>query len=419
MGILRIFGIGLVFVVTSIGWLILGGVTSERSRKQSYQLRDSVSELWGREQTQHAPKLTFRWSSTREVERQETVQGQQKTIRETVVDYHNREVAAASTRARVDLHLDQRLKGLVWYALYDVHFTGRWTYIHQDPTPGELHINFSFPDAQGIYDDFHFVVDGVPITTVPSEGQMTAWVPVLPGKEITLELGYKSRGLDRWSYSPSQQVGQLEDFELQMTTDFAQIDFPAYTMSPSNKTLTAEGWALVWKFNRVVTGHGVGMVMPAKIQPGELAASLAFSAPICLFFFFLVIFALGTLRKIDIHPVNYFFLGGAFFAFHLLFAYSVDHLELVTAFVVASVVSIVLVVSYLRLVVSNRFAFVEAALAQLIYLVGFSLAYFWEGFTGLTVTILSILTLGLLMQLTGRIRWSEVLGRAPVSQPTS
>ena len=42
----------------------------------------------------------------------------------------------------------------------------------------------------------------------------------------------------------------------------------------------------------------------------------------------------------------------------------------------------------LRLVVSARFAFVEAGLAQIVYLIGFSLAHFWDGFTGLTVTVL-------------------------------
>jgi len=75
------------------------------------------------------------------------------------------------------------------------------------------------------------------------------------------------------------------------------------------------------------------------------------------------------------------------------------------------------VVSYLRLVVSNRFAYVEAALAQLVYLVGFSLAHFWAGLTGLTVTLLAIVTLAAVMQLTGRLKWSEVLAspKAPRS----
>ncbi len=50
---------------------------------------------------------------------------------------------------------------------------------------------------------------------------------------------------------------------------------------------------------------------------------------------------------------------------------------------------------------------VEAGLTQLIYLVLFSYAFFFEGFTGLTVTIGAILTLFVVMQMTGRIRWEE------------
>ena len=39
---------------------------------------------------------------------------------------------------------------------------------------------------------------------------------------------------------------------------------------------------------------------------------------------------------------------------------------------------------------------------------GFSYAFFYEGFTGLAVTIGAIITLFILMQVTARINWSEV-----------
>jgi inner membrane protein involved in colicin E2 resistance len=156
--------------------------------------------------------------------------------------------------------------------------------------------------------------------------------------------------------------------------------------------------------------------MPAKVQPGQLAAALSFSAPISLLFFFGLLMVLGRLRGLDLHPVNYFFIAAGFFSFHLLFAYSVDHLNLAVAFALSSLTSVMLVVSYLRLVVSPRFAFVEAAAAQLVYLIGFSLAHFWEGFTGLAVTVLSILTLFLLMQLTGKVRWGAPI---PMAAPPS
>jgi hypothetical protein len=50
---------------------------------------------------------------------------------------------------------------------------------------------------------------------------------------------------------------------------------------------------------------------------------------------------------------------------------------------------------------------VDAGLTQLIYLVLFSYAFFFEGLTGLAVTIGAILTLFVVMQMTGRIRWEE------------
>ena len=83
------------------------------------------------------------------------------------------------------------------------------------------------------------------------------------------------------------------------------------------------------------------------------------------------------------------------------------------ALLICSAVSIILVVSYLRLVVAWRFALVEAGLAQLVYLVLFSYSFFLEGYTGLVVTIGSILTLFVVMQMTGRIRWAEKFAGKP------
>jgi len=126
-----------------------------------------------------------------------------------------------------------------------------------------------------------------------------------------------------------------------------------------------------------------------------------------------VMLVLAQLRRIDLHPVNYFFLAAAFFSFHLLFAYLVDRISIPIAFAICSIVSMFLTISYLRLVVGLRFAAVEAALAQFFYLILFSLALFNEGSSGLSITIGAILTLFVTMQATGRIRWSERFKPAP------
>src|SRR5690349_19995138 len=100
-------------------------------------------------------------------------------------------------------------------------------------------------------------------------------------------------------------------------------------------------------------------------------------------------------------------------------AYLVDHISIHASFAIASTVSVFLVVSYLRLVVGISFASSEAALAHFIYLVMFSYAFFLKGFTGLAINIGSVLTLFLVMQVTGRIRWAEkfaVKSPAPAAQ---
>ena len=130
-------------------------------------------------------------------------------------------------------------------------------------------------------------------------------------------------------------------------------------------------------------------------------------APVSLLLFFFILFIITTMRSIDLHPMNYFFLAAGFFAFHLLLAYLVDHISIHLAFLICSGVSIFLVVSYLRVVVGPRFALVEAGGAQFIYLVLFAYAFLLRGFTGLAVTVGCIVTLFVVMQITARVRWSE------------
>jgi inner membrane protein involved in colicin E2 resistance len=127
-----------------------------------------------------------------------------------------------------------------------------------------------------------------------------------------------------------------------------------------------------------------------------------------------VLFVLTAIRGINLHPMNYFFLACAFFSFHLLMAYLVDHISIHLAFAICSAVSVILLVSYLRLVVGMRFAALEAGLAQVIYLILFSYAFFFEGFTGLAITIGAILTLFITMQMTARVRWTEKFATGPV-----
>ena len=413
--VLRAIGIFTVFLMAAVGWLVLAGVTDSRTNDSAGSLRSEVGELWGNAQRQAAPVFTVRW--VEEVVTKQDITDSTGRVLTTRVDRkeesRERVVEASSSDIDVDLRLDERRRGLLWFPLYDVNFAGTWTYQYTDPEARWLELAFTLPDQNALYDNFVVTVDGEDLGPAgrPVEGRVVRMVPVQPGQLVTLGVRYQSRGAESWSYQPSPGVGQLDDFVLRMTTDFEEVDFPVPGLSPTTKTATGGGWALEWNFERAVTGFPLGMILPTHIQPGELATSLSVSAPLSLGLFFLWIYALGLLRGVQVHPVNYLFIAAAFFAFNLLFAYTADLLAVEWAFALSATVSVLLVASYLRLVVGARFALVEAGLAQLLYQVGFGVAHFRDGTTGLTITVLGIGTLFALMQLTGRVDWSAALSR--------
>jgi hypothetical protein len=59
--------------------------------------------------------------------------------------------------------------------------------------------------------------------------------------------------------------------------------------------------------------------------------------------------------------------------------------------------------------VNIRFALVEAAGTQFVYLILFSYALFFQGYTGLAITIGAIITLFVVMQVTGKVDWGKLL----------
>jgi len=401
----RIAAIIGIFACTCVAWMILGTSIFFRTNNLGPVLSSRVGSTWGTEQAQKPPSVTYYTQEVKTVEVEENGKKVQKT--ETKKIPHD--IALNSSRIAADFHIDYRQKGLLWFSTYKVAFAG--TYTIQNPTANEqaISIQLPLPAKQAVYDGLEIVLDGAPLKIAIGGTEASAEGRIAAGATGTIKAGYRSQGMDNWNYqlSAGEGVARINDFHLAIKTDFDGFDFPENTLSPTEKRKTADGWELKWDYQNLVSGFNVALKMPQKLQPGPLAGKISYFAPVSLFFFFFLIFILSTLRGIDLHPMNYFFLAAAFFAFHLLMAYLCDHISIHAAFVVSSLVSILLVVSYLRLVVNLRFAAVEAGLSQLIYLVLFSYAFFFEGFTGLAVTIGAILTLFVVMQMTGRIKWEE------------
>ncbi len=404
----RIIAIAFIFLCASVAWAILGATIFSRTYNSDSVSEGRVVSLWGAPHNQSPPAASYIQVVPKNVEIMENG----RMVVRSVPEEKTEPLPLESSRIDVALDLEHRQKGLLWYSTYKVAFSGVYAFRNTSDKEQEVKFALGYPTGQAIYDDLVFMVDDTSVTLLSEQNTVSGKAKLAPGKTATLKVGYRSQGLDRWQYNFGQNVTQVRDFTLRMKTNFKDIDFAENTLSPSEKQETDGGWNLIWASKNLISGYQIGMVMPEKLQPGPLAGRISLFAPVSLFFFFFLMLIITTLRGIELHPMNYFFLAAAFFSFHLLLAYLVDHISIHMAFVICSAVSIFLVVSYLRLVVGMRFASGEAALAQFIYLVLFSYAFFLKGFTGLAITIGSIITLFVVMQVTGKIKWKEKFAAA-------
>lgn len=392
MRALRLLAIGLIFVLATLAWAVLGGSTAVRTQSADADLRGAVGGLYGQPQSQQAPAFS---AGPRALD-----------------------IAGSDVSASFDL--DQRRKGLMWYSTYRVDFDAVYRVENPATSAASATMRFTFPDPSGVYDGFSVQVDGAEVPVTYGEGVAVATFDIGPSKTASVRTGYLTGGLDRWEYVPSVGgASVVRDFALTMLTDFAEVDFPEGSVSPKSKTAAGEGLEMVWDYDSVVSGRAIALEMPQRIQPGPLASRISFFAPVALLFYFAALILLTATKNVRLHPMHYGFLAAGFFAFHLLFSYLVDRIDINLAFAVCSVVSVGLCVGYLRAVVGSGRALVELAVSQFVFLVLFSYSFFFEGLTGLAVSIGSVLTLAYFMAKTAKTDWDAVFARPATAVPAT
>jgi len=404
----RIVAIVFIYICVVAAWMTLGGTVQLRTHTQDAKLKEAVGQLWGTVQYQKAP--VFYYETSQNVKVKETItDGERKIVEKTVKKITNHYIPIEASKINVDLHLDQRKKGLLWYSTYQVGFSGRYTVTNKTRETRQMFFSFSLPGSGAVYDNFSFSIDGKEIENIELlAGSISHQLFLQPGQSSIVDITYRSNGMDQWWYAFGDNVTQIKNFTLNMNADFDKIDFPGNSVSPTKKEKTAKGWNLSWTYTNLLSGVQIGMTMPKKLNPGPWTSKVIYFAPVSLFLFFFLLLIFSTLKEIRIHPIHYFFLGCAFFAYHLLLAYLVDHLSIHISFWICSAVSIFLVVSYMRIVVGKKFAFLDIGLSQFVFLVLFSYTFFFEGYTGLSITIMCIVTLFIVMQMTAKLDWDQV-----------
>ncbi len=408
-----------IWVGCAFAWMVLGSTLTVRSGEMSSSLRSEVHQLWGPEGVQVAPTASFeRVGVTAETQ---TVTDTQGETRQTTTQREERtrvDVPLVQSDLHATFDLEQRKKGLNWFPTYAISFRGVYRFVNPTQEPQRVSMVVPLMADNVGYDNFVVrVPGGAELPFVISPEFATVERDFAPGEALSFEVAYRTRGTSSWTYHMAQGNGRVRDFHLVVDTDFADVDFPPGSLSPSEHRAAGGGWHGEWAFDSLISSAPVALSMPEELNPGPLASRITFFAPVSLLFFFFVVAVLATVQKKELHPMHYFMIGCAFFAFHLLFAYLVDHVPVTASFSLSALVSLLLVVSYARLFVGWRFALREVGISQVLYLVLFSYSFFWDGFTGLAITLGAIGTLFVMMQVTGRLDWGKSEGGPATGAP--
>ena len=393
MTLSRLLTIFIIFCFVTTAWFFLGFNITKRTQSGYQKIGKEVQQLWGSPHIQKAPKVNF------------------------IIADNSVNSELESSNIDLGINLQHRRKGLLWYSTYDVDFEGVYTFINPYDEPVMAQVTFDFPSSQTIYDDFEYMVENIEVIPKGSlrEGLETV-VQIPSGEEGIIHIAYKSRGLDSWKYSFADNIITVKNFSLNLISNLNEYNFPAGTISASTKTKSKNGWALIWEFDKMVSDFDVGIEMPNRKNPGPLVSRMSYFAPISLMFYFIVLIVIGAMKRNSLHPVHYLFLAASFFSFHILFSYLIDHLLIELSFLLAAGVSMGLAVSYLWQIMGKRFALRVACTSQFLFLILFSFAFFFEGYTGLVVTLGAIITLTLLMQITAKVNWDYIINEKQVSK---
>ncbi len=431
MSIKKLIAVAVIFLGFSIAWMILGGVNQSRTWDYTQKSLKRLQNAYGGPLKINPPLIYY------EIIRQK--KGQVNGF-ETVSSYTEKEfIDPSRTNVEINLKLERKKIGNLWFPVFIAAYQGEYEYnIESVPEEARSQPLFLVPglnSSESIYRSIEMKINDMtvqPLSKLVSNTPIELRSKMDSAGNVKVNYFYETTGIDyilyelAGKYEPlkktiqqdnnsrayRERLTRLDNFNVKLTADFRIYDFPGQTIPPTKRKQFGQKNEFIWQFDKTVTGKNIGLIVPKEINPGEIAARISFFAPVSLLFFFVVMIIFGILVKRKLHPMHYFFLAATFLSFHLMFSYSADHISMYSAFGIASIVSCLLTFSYLVRFNEWKYATISMSL-QLLYLIVFSWSFFYKsttglGITGLIVTIVSVITLFVLMQLTAKLDWKSV-----------
>ena len=180
----RLIALVFIFCSASLAWMILGATLLARTNQSDINQREKLAAQWGADETQTAPQIVALSNSRKEIA-----------------------VPIAGSRVDVNVILEQRREGLLWYNLYDVRFHARYRVVNDTPNR-RLMVRFGLPSADATYANFRLAIGAQSVNASTAVNQGFAFFDLAPGHAATIDVGYASRlpGVTSFGSPPSARI---------------------------------------------------------------------------------------------------------------------------------------------------------------------------------------------------------------------
>ncbi|MBE7437984.1 MAG: hypothetical protein HS115_05950 [Spirochaetales bacterium] len=379
------------------------GLRLDSRHSESYSRgKEAVQKIWGGEIRQPSPAFTYAVLHTENFTVEKT--GEEKTRQ--VWRHHAANFQAQSVK--VNLRPSIRKKGLLFYAGYELQYESNYTIRNTDKVVRDFTFHFALPDQAGNITGFSVSMDGQVAENDVNFSDGYTWNGRLqPGDGKSFRITYQAKGSDAFTYGLAETQIEIRELDFELLSGYKDVRLPDQAMAPHEHLEDATGSQLRWKASQLITGQNIAVRFEAPGNWGKLAPRLFYYAPLALFLFLGTILVTAIGKKEILHPVHVFFLSAGFFVFYLLGSYLLSFVPVFVAILLALLVSSSIVIYYVFLIKKDFFMRRMSALALGIFQWLFSLAFFFPEYTGLLITLASIVCFVVLMRQTADIDWEN------------
>jgi hypothetical protein len=313
------------------------------------------------------------------------------------------------TDHEVTVWMNYRRKGSAWYPCFETNWRFKYRVVNFSGRDVKAVFQFPLPAEQGLVDQLTISVDGQPPKSqVVGGGAKLSWgLPMAPGGEHEVVVGYHSRGMDYLRFQPNTGR-RLRKYSLRMLCKGIgekDVNYPIGCMTPTLKQARGKDTLLEWNLDSAFSRLGMGLIVPGKTQAGYYVGRILAAAPWGLVLMLTMVLVTRVVTGRPIRWVPLALLGVGYHLHYLFTGHLADSVGLAGGLAI-SAAALTAVMALMEFVFSDRFVALGTVGFFVLFIAAYPLVRI-SGRHGLLMTVLYVLLLAYIVVLLARRRRAE------------